>query len=104
MESKEKKLTNEHLRSKFKSQFEMVNCAIHRAEEMIKRGEQASSSHTENVALHVIRVIGDEAPQEFIAGFWQETIPEDTMENGVEVDEFDDEFIDIPPSKKTKRK
>lgn len=59
--------TNEHLRKKFKSQFEMVNCAIHCAEEIIKRGTQAHDlSDKDNVALYVIDLIESDDPEEVV--------------------------------------
>ena len=55
MEKKET-LTNEVIRKKFVSQFELVNYAIRLAENMIRTGRDSDSRLTggDNVALHVI--------------------------------------------------
>lgn len=59
MESKES-LTNEKLRKKFKSQFELVNYAIKLAENMIKTGrEPRVEIEGQNRALQIITEIQD---------------------------------------------
>lgn len=47
------RLTNEAISKKFKSQFELVNHAIKRAEVMIGRGEETGS----NQILHILEEI-----------------------------------------------
>lgn len=48
-------LTNEHMKQKFKNQFDMVNYAIQLAENMIRSGRDARvKAETQNRALQVI--------------------------------------------------
>lgn len=53
-------LTNEQLRLKCKSQFELVNYAIRLAEHFIKSGREPSpSSGTKNLSLQILAEIAD---------------------------------------------
>lgn len=102
-DSREKKFTNEHLRQKFKNQFEMVNCAIHRAEEIIRRGEQPHLSYeSQNVALHVIELINDEEDIE-TGGAYFATKDPIVGSNGIENEDWDEHVVETPPPKKSKK-
>lgn len=59
METKEH-LTNEYLRKKFKSQFELVKYAIKRASYIIRSGRESHSHSDENPALTVLEDIENE--------------------------------------------
>lgn len=58
MESKEKQITNEAIRKKFISQFELVNYAIQLAENMIRTGrEPRMKIDTQNRAMQILAEI-----------------------------------------------
>ncbi len=99
MEKKDN-FTNEYLRKKFVNQFDMVNAAIHRAEDLIKRGDAPHlSSDSQNIALHVIKMIEKESdPYKFTS--YREEEDEDEDVNGYDFDE--EEEVEVV--KKNKRK
>lgn len=96
---KREKYTNEDLRKKFTSQFEMVNCAIHCAEEVIKRGTQALDlDDKDNVALYVIDLIENDDPTQVMADLAY------TEEDQSHVKHHEEAAADSPNGKKSKRK
>lgn len=71
MKSIKDNLTNEKLKSRFKSQFDLVNYAIKRAESMVEAGrvpKNLSGQNQDNVALHTLYEIvngKDKFPSKF---------------------------------------
>lgn len=68
-------LTNEHLASQFKSQFELVGKAINIANYLVKSGK-AMQSWPDNVAFEVLRRMSDEGSE----NLEQEVFTEETKE------------------------
>jgi hypothetical protein len=68
----DKDLTNEKLLKRFKSQFELVDHAIHIAEHMVKSGKEGRGRpENQNVALEVIDDLQDHADPSTIREFFR---------------------------------
>ena len=68
----DKDLTNEKLLKRFKSQFALVDHAIHIAEHMVKSGrETRGKTDNQNVALEVIDDLQDHADPSTIREFFR---------------------------------
>lgn len=68
-----KDLTNEKLLKRFKSQFELVDHAIHIAEHMVKSGKEnvRGKAVNQNVALEVIDDLQDHADPHTLREFFR---------------------------------
>lgn len=68
----DKDLTNEKLLKRFKSQFELVDHAIHIAEHMVKSGKEGRGRpDNQNVALEVIDDLQDHADPHTLREFFR---------------------------------